>query len=158
MAIINLSQNKTALIDDADYEIISQYKWHYNNGYAKTWHSGKRIRMHRLILDAQPGQQIDHISGDKLDNRRSNLRICTIKENNRNVSIRKDNTSGYKGVSLDKTTGHWRPSVYVDGKAKRFGLFKDKHHAALAYDLWCVDLHGEYASTNFKVISDSDSK
>jgi hypothetical protein len=88
-----------------------------------------------------------------LDNRRSNLRICSLKENNRNITLRKDNTSGYKGVSLDKTTGHWKPLVYVDGKAKTCGQFIEKRHAALARDMWAIFFHGEYASTNFTVVS-----
>ncbi len=153
MKQIQLTQNKFALVDDKDYVLVSQYNWYYNNGYAKTYHKGKRIRMHRLILNASKRQQVDHRDRNGLDNRRSNLRICTIQENNRNVGLRKDNTSGYKGVSLDKTTGHWKPLVYVNGEAKTFGQFKDKHHAALAYDLWATFFHGEFASTNFNVVS-----
>jgi len=109
--------------------------------------------MHRLILNASKRQRVDHRNRNRLDNRRSNLRFCTLQENNRNINMRKDNTSGYKGVSLDKTTGHWKPLVYVDGKAKTCGQFKDKHHAALAYDLWATFFHKEFASTNFDVVS-----
>lgn len=158
MKIIPLTQGFEAIIDDEDFALVSQYKWYCNEGYAVTYHKGKRVRMHRLLMDAKPGQQVDHRNRNRLDNRRSNLRICTLADNNRNITLRKDNTSGYKGVSLDKTTGHWKPLVYVNGKAKTFGQFKNKRHAALAYDLWAVDLHGEFASTNFKVVSDSDSK
>jgi hypothetical protein len=108
--------------------------------------------MHRLILGTPKGQ-IDHENRDRLDNRRANLRVCTTQQNNRNISMRKDNTSGYKGVFLDKTTGHWRPIVYVDGKPKTFGQYEKKHHAVLAYDMWATFFHGEYASTNFTVVS-----
>jgi hypothetical protein len=152
MKQIQLTRNQVALIDDEDYVLISQYNWYYNDGYAKAYHKGKRLRMHRIILNAKK-QQVDHRNRNRLDNRKCNLRLCTLKENNRNINMRKDNTSGYKGVSLDKTTGHWKPLVYVDGKAKTCGQFKDKHHAALAYDLWATFFHKEFASTNFDIVS-----
>jgi hypothetical protein len=156
MKQISLTQGKFAIIDDEDYALVSQYNWYYNNGYAKAYHQGKRLRMHRLILNASKGQPVDHRNRNGLDNRRCNLRLCTLQENNRNITLRKDNTSGYKGVSLDKTTGHWRPLVFVDGKAKTCGQFKDKRHAALTYDLWATFFHGEFASTNFNVVSTAD--
>ena len=152
MKQIPLTQNQTALIDDQDFALVSPYNWYYNDGYAKAYHKGKVLRMHRLILHASKGRQVDHRNRNRLDNRRSNLRLCNVKENNRNITMRKDNTSGYKGVSLDKSTGHWKPLVYVDGKPKMFGQFKDKHHAALAYDMWSTFFHKDFASTNFNVI------
>lgn len=155
MKQIPLTKGFSAQIDDSDYELVKNYNWYYNEGYAKAYYKGKRIRMHRLILGAKGNQQVDHRNRNRLDNRRSNLRICSRKENNRNITMRKDNTSGYKGVSLDKTTGHWRPIVYVNGKPKTCGQFKEKRHAALAYDLWATFFHGEYASTNFTVVSKS---
>jgi len=153
MKLIELSQGRFAKIDDEDWEKVSQFKWHYNNGYAKTWSKGKRIRMHRLIMSAPDGVNVDHIDHDTLNNQRLNLRLCTVTQNNQNLNMRKDNTSGYKGVTLDKSTGHWKPLLYVDGEPFSFGCYKEKHHAALAYDLWATDLHGEFASTNFPVVA-----
>ena len=153
MKTIPLSQNKFALVDDIDYPRLIHYKWHYNNGYVKTWYKGRRLRMHRLIMNAKPGQQVDHIDHDKLNNQRFNLRVCTMTQNNRNIRLRKDNVTGYKGVTIESSTGHFRPNVYKDGVALSFGNFKDIHHAALARDLWAVDLYGEFASTNFSVVS-----
>jgi HNH endonuclease len=153
MKKIQLSQGKYALIDDKDFELVSQYKWHYNNGYAKTWHKGKRIRMHRLIMNAPDGVEVDHRDLNKLNNQKANLRFCTTTQNNQNGKIRKNNTSGYKGVMLEKSTGHWRPGIYANGKCYYCGQFIDKHHAALAYDLWATDLHGEFANTNFPVVA-----
>lgn len=123
------------------------------SGYAKTWHQGKRIRLHRLILNAPSGVKVDHRDHDKLNNQKSNLRVRTTNQNNQNGALRKDNTSGYKGVSLEKSTGRWRPLVYADGETHYVGQFKDKHYAALAYDLWATDLHGEFAASNFPVVS-----
>ena len=153
MKRIPLSQNRFALVDDEDYLRLIQYKWHYNSGYAKTWHKGRRIRVHRLIMNAKPGQKVDHRNHDKLNNQKSNLRVCTITQNNQNTIKRKDNTSGYKGVSVDKTTGHFRPLIYAKGKPHYCGQFIEKEHAALAYDLWATYLHGEFANTNFPVVA-----
>ena len=153
MKLIPLTQGKYAMIDDADFDLVNRYKWYFNCGYVLTYQKGKRIRLHRLILNAPNDKQVDHINKDKLDNRRANLRLCTMQENNRNVGLRKDSASGFKGVCIEKSTGHWRPYVYVNGRPLYFGQFKSKHHAALAHDLWAVDLHGEFASTNFPVVS-----
>lgn len=155
MIKIPLTQGRYAIIDDDDSEVVSQYDWYYNDGYAKAYHKGKRLRMHRLIMKANKGQYVDHINHNTLDNRKENLRLCTRKENNRNQGKRKDNTSGYMGIYLDRSTGRWRPVIYVDGKAIYAGSFPTPHIAALARDLWVVDpnLHGKFANTNFKVIS-----
>ena len=146
---IQLTKGFTTQINDEDFGLVGQYNWYYNEGYAIAYSKGKRLRMHRLILGAKDNQTVDHQNRNRLDNRRSNLRICTLKENNRNITMRKDNTSGYKGVVLDKTTGHWRPLIYVDGKPKSCGQFIEKHHAALARDMWAIFFHGKFASTNF---------
>lgn len=153
MKLVPLTKGYLAKIDDSDFELVSRYRWYYNEGYAVTYHKGKRIRMHRLILGTPQGCKTDHLNRDRLDNRRSNLRVCTTQQNNRNVGLRKDNTSGFKGVFLDRSTGHWKPVVYVNGKPKSCGQFIEKRHAALAYDLWATLLHGEFASTNFTVVS-----
>jgi hypothetical protein len=155
MKLVPLSQNKFVQIDDEDLKKVSQYKWHYNNGYAKTWYKGKRIRMHRLIMNAPDGVNVDHINGDKLDCRKENLRPCTIMQNNRNGKLRKNSTTGYIGVTIEPSTGHYRPNIYKDGRAVSFGQFLNPHYAALARDLWAVDFYGEFASTNFKAVAHS---
>jgi hypothetical protein len=146
-------KGKFAEVDDEDYEWLSKYKWYWNRGYAATYYQGKRFKMHRLIMNAAPGVEIDHKDRDKLNCQKSNLRICTTTQNNQNGTLRKDNTSGYKGVSLDRSTGHWRALMYASGNAFFAGQYKDKRHAALCYDLWATDLHGEFASTNFPVVA-----
>lgn len=153
MKLIPLSQNKYAQVDDSDFELVSRYSWYCNEGYAITYHQGERLRMHRLIKNTPKGKKVDHKDHDKLNNQRSNLRICTTQQNNRNIRMRKDNTSGFKGVFLDKSTGHWRPVVYVDGKPQSSGQFRKKEHAAVAYDLWATFFHGEFASTNFTAVA-----
>lgn len=153
MKLIPLSKGKFAKVDDEDYLRLIKHKWYENDGYAITYQKGKRIRMHRLIMNAPDGINVDHRDTDKLNNQKSNLRLCTTTQNNRNGTLRKDNTTGYKGVSIEPSTGYFRPNVYKDGVALSFGNFKDIHHAALARDLWALDLYGEFASTNFPVVS-----
>jgi HNH endonuclease len=153
MKLIPLSKGKFTKVDDDDFELVSQYSWYENEGYAITYCKGKRIRMHRLIMNAPDGVDVDHRDQDKLNNQKYNLRFCTTTQNNRNVRLHKNNTTGYKGVSIEPSTGYFRPNVYKDGVAISFGNFKDIHHAALARDLWAVDLYGEFASTNFPVVS-----
>lgn len=86
MSSIPLTQGRVVLVDDEDYEWLSERKWHAHKSsthwYAACWIKGKMIRMHRLITDAPDGLVVDHINGDTLDNRRCNLRICTTRENN----------------------------------------------------------------------------
>lgn len=119
---------------------------------AKTWFKGRRIRMHRLIMNAPDGVDVDHRDHDRLNNQKFNLWLCTLTENNQNGKLRRDNSTGYKGVTVEPTTGHYRPNIYQDGKAVSFGQFDDPHYAALARDLWAVAAYGEFANTNFPVV------
>jgi len=92
MKKIKLSQGKVTLVDDEDFDLLSKYRWHYHTGcrceYARrsTWKDGKvgTIYMHQMIINTPPGLETDHINGNKLDNRRENLRICTTRENQHN--------------------------------------------------------------------------
>lgn len=138
-----------ALVDDEDFEFVNQFKWHLNKAYADSYAKGKFYKMHRLVMKAKPGQQIDHINHNELDNRKENLRFCTQTENNRHIRMRRDNTVGYKNVMLDGSTGHFRPYIYVDGKPIFFGSFIEKRHAAMAHAMFAPGLHGEFALTNF---------
>jgi hypothetical protein len=142
---------KCVKVSDSDHLFLSSLKWHVSDkGYAKTYYQGKHVSMHHLIV----GRYCDHWNGDRLDNTRENLRKATTAQNNANVAPR--GKSGYKGVSRDKTTNSsWKASISVDGKMVHLGNFQNPHHAALAIDLWLIDLHGEFARTNFPVVSSS---
>lgn len=100
---------KYALVDDSDYELVSQYKWHFDGGYATTSVHGKTVYMHRLILNTPDGMYTDHKNHNKLDNRRSNIWVCTPTENNLN-RVEK------RGYYYDKKTGIWRAIWSVRGK------------------------------------------
>lgn len=102
MKKIKLTQGFEAIVDDSDFEWLSQWKWFYEKGYAKTWIKGKRILMHRWILSPAKYFVTDHINFNKLDNREKNLRIVTRAENNIHREKYKINKTGYKGVKYRK--------------------------------------------------------
>jgi hypothetical protein len=151
MKEIPLTKGKMTIVDDEDYEWLSQSKWHacFSRGkwYARTCTSdGKIVRMHRLIMNAVDGVEIDHKDGDGLHNWRSNLRECTRSQNMRNV--RATSSSGYKGVS-PIPYGRWRARIYLDGHEVRLGHFLSPEEAARAYDVKARELFGPFARTNF---------
>jgi hypothetical protein len=116
---ISLSNGREAIIDKEDYNKIKNFTWHVDNiGYAYT--SEKRIRMHRLIINCPDEFEIDHINRNKLDNRKSNLRIVEHKRNLINCKVSCKNTSGYSGVSYNKRKRKYE--VYLNINSKRKGL------------------------------------
>jgi hypothetical protein len=136
-------------VSDQDYTFASTLNLYVNDGYVKTYHKGRHWKLHQLLV----GSFYDHANQDKLDNTRENLRRCTQQQNNANVVKRA--ASGYKGVYLDRSCNHWTASISRNGKMVKIGNFLKKEHAALAYDLWARDLHGEFARTNFPILSGS---
>ena len=91
---------------------------------------------------------VDHINSDSLDNRRSNLRVCTVSQNNMNSAIGRNNKSGYKGVSWDKTNKKWRAGIKAKGKSVSLGSFNSKKDAARAYNEAAKKAYGEFAKLN----------
>lgn len=156
---VRLSQRKwgprfCTLIDREDFERVTKSKWYYNQGYAVAT-CGKYLprhheRLHAFILKAQPGQIIDHISGDRLDNRKQNLRIVTRAENAKNAKrpTFPGKTSRFKGVCWSKYDGKWLAAITSDGVRHDLGLFDEEVAAALEYDKAAKQIHGEFARTN----------
>lgn len=115
--------------------------------YARAkWEDGQ-VYLHRFIADAPPELHVDHINGDRLDNRRANLRVCTAAENNRNCSKQRSGGAPYKGLTA--RGNKWEASICLDRTTHNLGTFADPTQAALAYDAAARRLHGEFARLNF---------
>jgi hypothetical protein len=143
---IYLLDDVYALVDDEDYEWLSTYTWYYHSaGYAMTENS---VLMHRMILNSPKGIFTDHVNRNRLDNRKSNLRMCTVSENNKNKGMRSDNKSGYKGVHWDKRNKKWRARIVLDKKSIHLGLFSSIEYAVKAYDEASPKYHKEFSSPN----------
>ena len=91
-----------------------------------------------------PGMIVDHINGNRLDNRKVNLRVCRLYENNRNIGISPKNTSGYKGVSFISKKRKWRAYIHIKGRQKHLGLFETAEEAAQAYETAAAKFFGTY--------------
>lgn len=147
MPKVKLKEGVYAIVDEADYEELSKHKWTLKgDGYA---HRGtprperKWILMHRQIMQPDQAMQVDHINGNRLDNRRSNLRICTHAQNRMNQAKQSRNTSGYKGVDRYQNK-YWRVRV----RTKTVGYFKTLTEAIEAYNVAATETFGEYARLN----------
>lgn len=155
---IPLTQDKVALIDAADYERVSSFKWiaskHQKTYYATSTTGGphqfrKQIALHRLILDAPSGTQVDHIDHNGLNCQRYNLRLCNESQNGANRIRNLNNTSGYKGVTWNKRRKKWHGKTKHEGSYIHLGFFNTAEEAAYAYDAKVRELFGEFALTNF---------
>ena len=147
--IIPLLHGKQTIVDDEDFDNLSKYKWRCNsNGYVVRG-SAARFRLHRVIMDAPVGMEVDHINGDTLDNRRENLRLCIHAENGRNRQLNMNNKSGYKGVSWNERDKKWRAMIKINLHHIYLGQFTDSMEAARAYDEAAQKYYGEFAKTNF---------
>jgi hypothetical protein len=146
---IQLNQSKFAIVDAEDYDWLNQWKWSYSRYAIRTTKEDRRtISMHRFIMDAPEGMEVDHINGDKLDNRRCNLRICTHQQNtcSRHRSTKK--SSKYQGVSWNKEHKKWVAQIGINGKRINLGRFLLEEDAARAFDKAAKELHGEFARLN----------
>lgn len=152
---IRLSQGKVALVDDDDYEWLSQWKWSFAQGYASRAigpvNARRHIRMQNMIIPPPDGMEVDHKDLDPLNNTRLNLRVAPHISNTWNRRRNSRNTSGYKGVSLRKTKRHgdkWGAFITVNGKVLYLGSYTDKRDAARAYNKAAREHFGEFARVN----------
>lgn len=154
--------DKSAIVDDEDYQHLTQWTWrtagrNYEYAYRYT-HTGSSkngtrkqisIPMHREIMKPPKDKQIDHINGNKLDNRKENLRLATNSQNHQNIGITAKNTSGYKGVRQVYKNTKWRnPKWRAECNGKYIGDFSTREEAARAYNEAAKQHHGEFARLN----------
>jgi hypothetical protein len=155
MQLIPISNGQFAKVDDEDFDLVKDYHWHMDGaGYARTnvWRNNRKDsapRMHRLIIsDVETSLHIDHVNGDKLDNRRSNLRVTTCSQNLMNRGPQSNNLSGYKGVVFDRARNKWRAEICVNRKRKYLGRYDTPEEAAVAYNAASIKYHGEFGYVN----------
>jgi len=159
---IPLTRGKFAVVDPEDYERLSLYKWHAFTGRGTYYamrigrksekRSGKRIWMHREILNLEEGLMCDHINHNGLDNRSANLRPATHRQNMWNHLKRKTRCgSKYKGIDRASDMKHWRARIRFKGKRIYLGSFENEIDAAKAYDEAAKKYYGQYAALNFPV-------
>jgi hypothetical protein len=138
-------------VSPEDYEWLSQYKISLSHGYGfaarKIDGVYRSFFVHRAILNAPKGKQVDHINHDLLDNRRENLRLVSQQQNQWNMRT-STGRSKYKGVIWNKQKNRWMGLITLDGKTKYLGLFHDEWEAAQAYNKAAKELFGEYAYVN----------
>ena len=157
MKEIPLTQGKVAVVDDADYDMLSRWKWAAaydptaHTFYAvRTVHCGKQsttVRMHRIIAGATDNELVDHINHDTLDNRRTNLRRCDSVRSAQNRRRHTDSRGKYKGVHME--AGRYRARICVRGKYVHLGNYLSEEEAARAFDVAARVTHGEFAYLNF---------
>lgn len=145
-----LSNGVVVLIDSEDYELVRNYKWYISgSGYVESFSNGnnkkKRILLHRLILNAPTHLETDHINRNPLDNRKSNIRLCTHSQNMCNRT-NKRNTTGYRGVS--QYANRWVAYICHNKKRMNLGSFIEIKDAARAYNRAAMKYHGEFAHLN----------
>jgi hypothetical protein len=149
MAEITLDCGTTVLVDEDLLLELSQYRWRVSGGYACTTRNGGRLAMHRLVIGAGSGQVVDHANGNKLDNRRDNLRWATHGQNASNRSANHEAFSRFKGIAWDRHTGEWRAQIMVNGRSYILRGAASEKEAARLYDVLARELHGEFACVNF---------
>lgn len=156
VAYVTLTQGLKAIIDAADIPLVYGKNWYAsrNKGlvYARRKVLGSNgkwitVHMHRVIINAPKGFEVDHANRNSLDNRRINLRLATRSQNMCNTTKRPGTMSKYKGIIWDSRKRKWRALISVNGKNKYLGRFKSQELAHAAYAKASKELHGEFGRT-----------
>ena len=162
MKEIVLTKGKVALVDDADFDWLNQWKWYAYDNSGRGWyaigyfkiskHCYEKARMHRLILGVTDDKSlIDHIDGNGLNNQRINLRLCNSSENQGNRNGKSNGSSKYKGVCrIEGKNGYvsWRSELYLNGIKVFQKNFSSEDAAAIAYNQAAIKHYGSFAKLN----------
>lgn len=148
--IVPLTRGLVTLIDASDADAVLQYSWcaaprnHTHYGQARIGQVG--VYLHRFIMQPPLAFVVDHVDGDGLNNRRNNLRVCTVGQNCYNLRTQRGGTSRFRGVYWSR--GAWRAQIR-DGRQIYLGTFTTEREAAEAHDAAARERFGEYATSNF---------
>lgn len=155
MKVIELTKGHVAIVDDEDFEYLAQWRWHLTKaGYAIRNSQmvnrvrGKMVYMHREIMRPPIGMEVDHENGNKLDNRRINLRLATRPENNWNRGCNKNSKTRVKGVCWCKQMRRFVARIGLNGKTKKIGYFDTLDEASRAYNTEALRIAGKFAKLN----------
>lgn len=140
------------LVDDDIYDYLSKFTWKHDGRYVfrNYLEDGKRkkVYLQRVVNNTPEGMETDHINGDKLDNRRENLRSATRSQNSVNKPKQQNCSSKYKGVCWHKQRSCWKAEIKINGKRKHLGVFLNEYDAAMAYNKAAFDAFGEHVRLN----------
>jgi hypothetical protein len=153
---VTLTKGQFAIVDLDDLHLVEPFNWFcdkqsggrlYAARHSPRDANGKQqfIMMHRVILGVPQGVLVDHEDGNGLNNRRSNLRPANTQQNKANSKLPRNNTSGFKGVSLHRPSGKWFSRIKVDDKLIHLGVFDDPAEAGAAYEAAAKQQFGEFA-------------
>ena len=152
MKIIPLTDGKASIVDDEDYEFLTQWKWHHNQNRAvrrlAAKFGRKVVLMHRIILNAPDDLLVDHIDGNGLNNQKINLRICNKAQNAQNQRIGSRNKTGVKGAFFCLRSKKYQAVIIANRKTHLLGLFDLLEDAKKAYNDAAPIFHGEFARPN----------
>lgn len=151
MSAVRLCDGAVIQVSPEDVALAESRRWRLDRqGYVVAGtRRGAKPRLHRVILQAPAGLQVDHVNGDRLDNRRENLRLATNRQNCSNrLPNRRPGTSRFKGVCWNRKAGKWQASIRVNYRRFHLGVYSDERDAALAYDRAAREHFGEFARPN----------
>lgn len=154
---LKLRDGDITLVDEEDFAELSKWRWYSRNGYVlrvmlsseEGYHRGRKVSMHRVIMNCPNGFEVDHIDGNGLNNRRENLRVVTHLQNAANKRSNANTSSKYRGVNWCKKDKRWRAQIMYKYVPYHLGNFESEVDAALAYDTKAREFWKEFGRYNF---------